>query len=245
MIQTRGLKPLRRRQRPAGRSIIEWAFKNMKFKLLFLGLLALATPVTSFAETAHYGASIPLKDVVILIIRHAEAPERGDRLSSAGEARAKAYVPYFKTFTIGGQPLKLDYLFAAKDSAASIRPRLTLEPTADALGLQIDARFKNKHVLQLADEIRSRSHGADILICWHHGEIPRLLSALGADPKTLIPNGKWPNNVFDWVIELRYDADGTLFESRRIDEHMSFDDSAKRTPPTAGKTHFRYQAPAL
>ena len=87
----------------------------MKFKLLFFGLLALATPVTSFAETVHDGASSALKNAVILIIRHAEEPEQGDRLSSAGDARAKAYVPYFKTFTIGGQPLKLDYLFAAKD----------------------------------------------------------------------------------------------------------------------------------
>jgi len=217
----------------------------MKFKLLFFGLLALATPVTSFAETVHDGASSALKNAVILIIRHAEEPEQGDRLSSAGDARAKAYVPYFKTFTIGGQPLKLDYLFAAKDSAASSRPRLTLEPTADALGLRIDTRFKNKHVLKLADEIRSRSHGADILICWHHGEIPQLLSALGADPKALIPNGKWPNKVFDWVIELRYDANGTLFESKRIDEHLSFDDSVKRSPPAVEKTYFRYQEPVL
>jgi hypothetical protein len=196
----------------------------MKLKLLFFGLLALAIPAMSLAKTVHDRNSSALKNAVILIIRHAEAPAQGDRLSSAGEARAKAYVNYFKAFTIGGEPLKLNYLFAAKDSTASSRPRLTLEPTAEALGLRIDTRFKNEHVLNLADEIRSHSLGPDILICWHHGEIPQLISALGADPKTLIPRDKWPNNVFDWVIELRYDANGTLFESKRIDENLSFDD---------------------
>jgi len=112
--------------------------------------------------------------------------------------------------------VKLDDIFAAKDSRISHRPRLTIEPTAEELGLRIDDRFKNNQFMELVKEIKSKPHGANILIVWHHGNIPRLLRALGADPRTLLPNGKWPGHVFDWLIELRYEENGHLFESKRI-----------------------------
>jgi hypothetical protein len=193
--------------------------QNMKLKLLFCGWLALAIPAAAFAESAHDGSS-PLANAVILIIRHAEQPDDGDSLSPAGDARGKAYVNYFKNFKIDGQPLKLDYMFAAADSRSSRRPRLTLEPIAGQLGVTIDTRFRNKQFMELADEVESRPHGTSILICWHHGKIPELLRALGADPGKLLPNGKWPDDVFDWLIELRYDQNGDLFESKRIYEHL-------------------------
>ena len=86
------------------------------------------------------------------------------------------------------------------------------------LGLSIDSRFEDEQFQKLADEIRAESHGKQILICWHHGEIPQLLQSLGADPGQLIPKGKWPEAVYNWVIQLRYDSDGRLFESKRITE---------------------------
>jgi hypothetical protein len=194
----------------------------MKFKLLICILWALAAPVAAFAEPLHDANS-----AVILVIRHAEQSTDGDGLSSAGEARAKAYVNYFRNFTIDGRPLKLDYLFAAADSRSSHRPRLTVEPTANELGLTIDTQFKNQQFLELVDKIQSLPQGTNILICWHHGKIPQLLRALGANPEGLLPNGKWPGDVFDWLIELRYDENGDLFESKRVDEHLSSRDSIK------------------
>ena len=193
-------------------------------KLLFYGLLALAIPGATFAEPLHNANSGALKNVIILVIRHAEQPDDGDSLSPSGEARAKAYVNYFKHLTIDGQPVKLDYLFAAADSRSSDRPRLTLEPIAKELDLALDTRFKNKQFLELTDEIQSRPHGTNVLICWHHGTIPKLLRALGADPKRVLPNGIWPDDVFDWLIELRYDENGHLSDSKRIDEHLSAGD---------------------
>jgi len=202
----------------------------MKFKLLICILWALAAPVAAFAEPLHDANS-----TVILVIRHAEQSTDGDGLSSAGEARAKAYVNYFKNFTIDGRPLTLDYLFAAADSRSSHRPRLTIEPTAKELGLTIDTQFKNQQFLELADEIKSLPPSTNILICWHHGKIPQLLRALGADPESLLPNGKWPSDVFDWLIELRYDENGDLFESKRIDEHLSSQDSINMLRLRIGK----------
>ena len=42
-----------------------------------------------------------------------------------------------------------------------------------------------------------------------------------------LANGKWPDNVFGWLIELRYDENGRLFERKRINENLSSDDSGK------------------
>jgi broad specificity phosphatase PhoE len=201
--------------------------REMTFELLFCGLLVLAIPEAIFAEPSYDGHSSALNNAVILIIRHAEQADHGYGLSSVGDARATAYVNYFKTFTVDGKPLKLDYLFAAKDSRTSHRPRLTIEPIGKELGLTVDSRFDNQHFLDLAHEIQSRPHGSNILICWHHATIPQLLRALGADPKHLLPKGKWPDDVFGWVIQLRYDEKGHLTESKRIDEHVLPDDSGK------------------
>ena len=197
----------------------------MKFNLLFCGLLALAIPTGILAEPPHDGTSSALKNSVILVIRHAEKPDDGCGLSASGEARAMAYVNYFKNFKIDGQLLKLDCLFAAADSKESHRPRLTIEPTSKALGLDINCRFKAGNFQRLADEIKSQPHGQAMLIAWHHGEIPSLLRALGADPDRVIPKGKWPDDVFNWLIQLRYDSDGHLMETKRINEQLMPDDS--------------------
>ncbi len=192
----------------------------MRFKLFLYGLLALLLPTLIFADPPTAAKPAALSNAVILIIRHAEKPDDGSGLSDEGEARAKAYVNYFKTFTLDGQPLKLDHLFAAADSKESRRPRLTLEPTSQALGLPIDVQFKNKSYQELADELQSQPHGHAILIAWHHEKIPALLRALGADSAQVIPNDKWPSAVFGWVIQLRYDSNGKLIETKRINEKL-------------------------
>jgi hypothetical protein len=167
-----------------------------------------------------------LKDAVVLIIRHAEKLETGQELAPAGFERAEAYVKYFGQFQVDGQPLKLDSLFATADSKNSHRPRLTLEPLSKALHIPIDTRFKNKSPELLADELKSKPHGREILVCWHHGQIPELLHDLGADPGALLPGGKWPEAEFAWVIELRYDGQGKLRpdQCRRIEENLVIKD---------------------
>jgi hypothetical protein len=188
----------------------------MKFTLLFCGLLGVAMPGAIIA--GHAEKSGALNNAVILVIRHAEKPAKGSGLTPAGKARAEAYVEYFRNFTLDGQPLKLDYLFAAADSKESHRARLTLEPTGKKLGLAINSPFGDDQFRKLADEIRAKPHGKHILICWHHGEIPQLIKALGANSDELLPKGSWPDAVYNWVIMLRYDADGRLAEAKRIDE---------------------------
>jgi len=192
----------------------------MKFTLFLFGLLLVGITTVIFAESPPDGKSVALSDAIILVIRHGEKPATGDQLSPAGEARAQTYATFFKNFTVDGQPLKLDYLFAAADSKISQRPRLTIEPTSKLLGLPIDSPFTDEQYQKLADEIRTKPHGKNILICWHHGEIPQLIRALGADPGRLFPKGQWPNEVFNWVIELRYDSNGQLTKASRGSEQF-------------------------
>jgi broad specificity phosphatase PhoE len=167
------------------------------------------------------------KNSVILIIRPPENPADGHGLSPRGEERAKAYKDYFQNFTVDSKPRKPNAVLVAADSKQSHRPRLTVEPFAKAAKLPIDGSFGNKQPADLAAELRANHQGKVILICWHHGQIPDLLRALGAAPETLLPNGKWPRNVYDWVIMATFDENGRLIPERtkRISEHLLQGDS--------------------
>jgi len=180
-------------------------------------LALLLMPVPPVAAQAANG----LSGTTILLIRHAEKPpeDSNDRgLIPAGQARARAYASYFQNFSLDGKTLKIDTLIATADSKKSDRPRLTVEPFAKASGLALQQPFADKQVGELADMLKSGAPHRTILIAWHHGKMPALLEALGADPKTLLPGGAWPPQTFDWVMVLHYDENGHLDMSRRIVE---------------------------
>ena len=162
------------------------------------------------------------KNATVLLIRHAEKPETGDGLAPAGEERAKAYVAFFENLQVQSQPARPQALVATRDSEASHRPRLTLEPLGKALGIPVETRFKNKDDQAMVDSLRAGSYdGKTTLVCWHHGMMSDLLRALGADPNTVLPGGHWPEEEYDWLIELRYDEQGHLQSARRVDEHLT------------------------
>jgi hypothetical protein len=195
--------------------------------MLLLGCGCIAAPVPD-ASTGGSGLSPAngLRGATILIIRHAEKPVNGSGLSTEGQARAQAYVDYFRSLRLDSHPVQLDYLVAADDSEHSSRSRLTLEPLARSIGLKPDLRFQSKRPQDLVRELKARSHGKVILVCWHHGEIPELLRELGADPNRLLPEGEWPPEQFGWMLRLRYDDEGRLIrgQTKRIKEHLMPDD---------------------
>jgi hypothetical protein len=63
--------------------------------------------------------------------------------------------------------------------------------------------------------LKAKPHGKAILICWHHGNIPKMLAEFGADPVKLLPDGKWPADNFSWVIQLRYNHEGKLISASK------------------------------
>ncbi len=142
----------------------------------------------------------------IFIIRHAEKPESGDSpyLSEKGRLRAAA-LPRYALPALAG-------IFAARTSAESARPVETVTPLAAASGLNINAEVKNKEFPRLVDDVLSgRLAGRDLLICWHHAEIPHLTKALGVN---LTRAYKWLD-VYDRIWVVTYLKDGTpTFEDR-------------------------------
>jgi len=206
---------------------------NLKFSLNLCLTLSLV-PAVFAGDPGSQRGSQPcdaLKNTTILIIRHAEKPEDGTELTATGYERARDYVGYFNHFQIDGQPLRLDHLFCTADSKGSQRPRLTITPLSQALKLRLDNRYSSKDALKLAQNIRAQAYGSELLICWHHGQIPALLQGLGAAPEQVLPHGKWPDDVFGWLIELRYDAAGRLHETRLIHENLMPDDQSPLTKP--------------
>ena len=179
------------------------------------------------------------KNTNILMIRHAEKPDSGSDLAVAGQERAQAYVVYFQHYSLNSSLAKLDYLFAAADSSASHRPRLTIQPLADAIGLAINDKHKDKDYQKVADDIlqNAKYEQKNILICWHHGEILDLATALGATglpPASNWPTS-WPGDVFGWLLQLCYDDKGAIIPAQTIciNQKLMFDDHGKNPPGCA------------
>jgi hypothetical protein len=86
----------------------------------------------------------------------------------------------------------------------------------------------------------SKYDHSNIVICWRHGEILELAAALGVDanrlpPESHWPSPPWPGEVFGWLLQVCYDADGSLIPSQTfcINQQLMYDDYGKN-PPTIG-----------
>jgi hypothetical protein len=163
-----------------------------------------------------------LRDVTVLIIRHAEQPGQGNGLSPRGEQRAQAYASYFDPLQLDGSTLLPQRLIATSDSKASMRPRLTLTPLAARLQLPIEQPWADDQVDALAKALRKKNEASVVLIAWHHGHIVKLIEALGGDAKQLLGRKTWPGDVYNRVVVLHFDAQGRLNESasRLVQEHL-------------------------
>jgi phosphohistidine phosphatase SixA len=141
----------------------------------------------------------------VLVMRHAEksADPSDPDLTTAGEARAKALADFIPTKF--GAP---DFIFAASLSKHSARPYETVKPLSKRTGVPIDATIADQDYGYLASELLSDSRYAGMLVvvCWHHGNIPSLMHALGAargdypDP--------WDPTVFNLILQVEFPAAG-------------------------------------
>ena len=135
----------------------------------------------------------------VLVTRHAEkSPDLNDpHLTSAGEQRAMLLATY-----IPEQFGKPDFIFATANSKHSSRPFETVLPLSQAVGVPIDQSYADQDYGALALILRGseKYHGKSVLICWHHGNIPSLLNAIGALVGTY-PD-PWPKMTFNMIIKL-------------------------------------------
>ena len=157
-------------------------------------------------------------DATIFMVRHAEKPDKGDGLSLAGEQRADAYRSFLTAQrNPGGELITWQHVFASHDSTSSARPLLTIAPTADEIGVVPNTDYADNDYQKLADDISSKQakyQAKNILICWHHGHILDLATALGASWKLLPGSSNFPKAwnpvVFGWLLKLFYTADGAV-----------------------------------
>jgi hypothetical protein len=143
----------------------------------------------------------PQPPATILIIRHAEKLTDGRQdLSETGYKRA-ALLPMLFTGARPDLPVP-QVLFATHLSKHSNRPVETITPLAAALKLSIDSTIMDDDYAALAKELLSGKYAEKVvLVAWHHGKIPQLATALGAQP----PYTPWPDGQFDrvWRIDFR------------------------------------------
>lgn len=196
----------------------------MRLAALVLGLILL--PVLGAARPSKPydkdGAASGLRNVTVLIVRHAEKPDVGRGLAPQGGQRAGAYASYFDPLVLDGNTLLPQRLIATSDSRGSERPRLTLEPLAAHLQLPIEQPYADKEVAQLVESLRTNNQAAVVLIAWHHGHINDLVTALGGNMQALTGNDKWPGDIYNWLIVLRFDEQGQLMTSgsQLVHEHL-------------------------
>ena len=183
---------------------------------IVLGLGLVASPVIS--------AELPVTETIVLV-RHGEKPAEGlGQLNCQGLNRAVALpVVIGKLF---GRP---DAIFAP-DSAQPkedygrlynyVRPLATIEPTAIAFGLPVDASIGVSDLDALQQKLESRVHrSALVVVAWEHAAIAKLARRLvadhGGDP-TIVPD--WNSDDFDsiYVVQLTQSSAGTAvtFEQR-------------------------------
>jgi hypothetical protein len=82
------------------------------------------------------------------------------------------------------------------------RTHQTIQGLSDRLGLAIVSAFAEGSEPQLAASVVSTYSGV-VLICWEHGHIPAIATALPTVPGTVIPQA-WPGDRFDviWAFTL-------------------------------------------
>lgn len=129
---------------------------------MWLGLCLLAAPL----------AAAPKPDTVVVLVRHAEKMADGSRdplLTEVGWHRAGALVD-----RLADRPIAAVYATPFR------RTQLTAWPVAKARGLTITVRPAGEPAASLADVLRTRHVGQQVLVVGHSNTLPDLARALGA-----------------------------------------------------------------
>jgi hypothetical protein len=154
----------------------------------------------------------------IYLMRHAEKPiaDKDPNLAPQGFKRAQALPSLFVAMpgrTTMPPLLRPDFIFATAPSKNSNRPIETITPLAQLLHERIDADYQD--IEALAKQVLGGKYaGKVVVICWHHGEIPRVAKALGVED---VPK-KWDPDVFDQIWKIEY-VDGHA-QMSVVHEHL-------------------------
>lgn len=137
----------------------------------------------------------------LLIMRHAEKSGDPDdpHLSPIGQRRAQQLATYIPQGF--GTP---SCLFASAKSKHSERPIETLGPLSVAANVPLDDSFADQDYGALAHHLlkKDRFEGVLTVVCWHHGNIPSMMHALGLADATY-PD-PWDRAVFNLILDVTF-----------------------------------------
>ncbi|ORX43933.1 hypothetical protein BCR36DRAFT_586398 [Piromyces finnis] len=133
---------------------------------------------------------------LIMLIRHGEKiDDEHTDLSPQGQARADCLNEVFGSNGYLTTPQKI-YAQRPTEQRKSTRPKDTVTPLANSLGLQVDLSFTSGKYKDLAKTIYSSPEEV-ILVCWGNDRIPNIANELGIDSAP-----EWKGKVFDdvWIL---------------------------------------------
>jgi hypothetical protein len=197
----------------------------------FIALLAVSVIVPRAA------AAPAAKTETIVLVRHGEKPVLGlGQLDCQGLNRALALPA-----VIGKQFGKPDAIFAPdpahtkKDYGRSydyVRPLATIEPTAIAFGMPIDASIGVEDIEVLERTLGGADYrGALVLIAWEHKEIvklARLLLAANGGDASAVPD--WKGSDFDSIDVVTLKRSGANTSAGFEQRHEGLDGQATTCP---------------
>jgi len=179
-------------------------------------------PSTSAASDPAASNTTGVGDVVT-VIRHGEKPDHANpgvdahgktddsSLTSVGWQRADLLADLFDP-TSGplraglAQPVAI-YAAGANDDGEGQRPRETVAPLAQKLGITVNTDYGKGDESKLVNTVTTLL--GPTLICWQHGEIPTIAAAFPHVTPT--PPKDWPGNRFDVIWTFTKTADGWRF----------------------------------
>lgn len=133
----------------------------------------------------------------VIIIRHAEKPDKGDNLSCQGLNRALQLPEVLeKKF---GVP---DHVFVPQintgKSTSTARMYQTVVPFAVKYNLDVNTKYDVNDTKDLSKEIVAEK--GTVLVVWEHDHIDNIARDLGVNTKD-----KWPGNDYDsiWIIDFK------------------------------------------
>jgi len=133
---------------------------------------------------------------LIMVIRHGEKiNDDVTDLSPKGKARAYCLINVFGNNGTYATPQKI-FAQNPTEKKQSTRPRDTVVPLAEALGLQVDLSYTSGQIKKLTNYIAS-SNDEVTLVSWNNDKIPEIAEKLGiSNPPD------WDSDTFDdiWMI---------------------------------------------
>ncbi|KAN0092120.1 hypothetical protein V8E51_017967, partial [Hyaloscypha variabilis] len=139
---------------------------------------------------------------IIYLIRHGEKPPKidgkdQDGLSAQGEERAQGLQVTFGP----DSPYNIQYIIAEhpKKSGSRDRPYDTVLPLSEELGIKINKSIDRDDAQGAADAAKAYEGPGNVLICWEHGVLSKIVAALGVTEPVV-----YPGERFDIIWSVKY-----------------------------------------